>query len=184
VNDPHEPIIDSLMRPREEPRSITQSASGWTAIVGGRAPARSDTIRFVRERFVDEHGLAAVEYEDEDDRSWFMVFGITRTDPDGWRVTGAGGGGRSEPQSSAPWANLAGWWNDSVACAGGRVHGAEVRKVRLVAAGGETTEDEIGESTIALLLAAGPFAQPWTVELYNAAGGLVRSHPFHGGRSV
>jgi hypothetical protein len=42
--------------------------------------------------------------------------------------------------------------------------------------------DDIGESGIALVLAVGRFAQPWTVELYNAPGGLLRSHPFHGGR--
>ncbi len=52
----------------------------------------------------------------------------------------------------------------------------------MVAAGGETAEDDIGESDIALVLAAGPFAQPWTVELYDAGGGLLRSHPFGGGR--
>jgi hypothetical protein len=182
VSDPHEPILNHLTRPREQPRSVGQSGSGWTASSAGHVPARSDTIRFVRERLVDDHGLVAVEYEDEDDRSWFMVFGIARTDADGWQMTGAAGGGRSEPQSSAPWANLGGWWDDRVACAGGRVHGAEVRKVRLVAAGGQTMEDDIGESGIALLLDAGPFPQPWTIELYDAAGGLVRGHAFRGGR--
>ncbi len=146
-------------------------------------PARSNTIRFVRERFLDDRGLLAVEFEDEDDRSWFMVFGVTRSGAEDWRMTGAAGGGRTEPWIAVPWANLGGWWGDHIACAGGRVHGAEVRKVRLVAAGGESTDDDIGESGVALLLAVGAFAQPWTVELYNAAGGLVRSHPFSGGRS-
>jgi hypothetical protein len=136
----------------------------------------------VRELFVDDRGLVAVEYENEDNRSLFMVFGITRTEADGWQVTGYAGSDRREPRSSAPWANLGCWWNDRVACAGGRVHGVEVRTVRLVAADGEAVEDDIGGSGIALLLAAGPFAQPWTVELYDAAGGMVRSHPFHGGR--
>ena len=145
-------------------------------------PARADTIRFVRERFVDDRGVVAVEYDDEDDRSWFMIFGITRTDADGWQLTGAGGGSRFEPESSMPWANLACWWNDHGASAGGRVHGAGVRKVRLVAADGKTAEDDIGASGIALLIADGPFTQPWTVELYDAAGELVRTHPFHGGR--
>ena len=182
MDDPHEPIINRLTRPREEPRSVSQPGSGWTATVGGHVPARPDTIRFVRERFVDDRGLAAVEYEDEDDRGWFMVFGVRRADADGWRVTGAAGGGRSEPESSVPWANLGGWWNDRFACAGGRVHGANVRKVYLVAADGKIAEDDIGESGIALVIADGPFAQPWTVELYDAAGGLVRRHPFKRGR--
>jgi hypothetical protein len=56
------------------------------------------------------------------------------------------------------------------------------RKVRLVAAGGQAAEDDIGESATALVLANGPFPQPWTVELQDAAGGIVRSHAFHGGR--
>ncbi len=183
MNDPHEPIIARLTRPREEPRLVRRSRSGWTATTDGHVPARSDTIRFVRERFVDNSGLLAVEYEDEDDRPWFMVFGVTRSGAKDWRITGAAGGGRSEPPSPMPWANLGGWWNDRVACAGGRVQGAEVRKVRLLAADGETAEDDIGESGIALMLAAGPFVQPWTVELYDAAGGLLRSHPFKSSRS-
>ena len=51
------------------------------------------------------------------------------------------------------------------------------------AAGGATADDDTGESGVALLLAAGPFAQPWTVELHDVAGGLLRSHPFKSGRS-
>ncbi|HSR26275.1 MAG TPA: hypothetical protein VLW53_22155 [Candidatus Eisenbacteria bacterium] len=136
----------------------------------------------MRERFVDDRGLAAVEYEDEDHRVWFMVFGVTRTDAGGWQVTGAAGGSGSQPAGTLPWANLGGWWNDRLACAGGHVHGADIRKVCLVAADGKTAEDDIGESGIALVIADGAFTQPWTVELYDAAGGLVRRHPFHGGR--
>jgi hypothetical protein len=184
VNDPHELIITRLTRPREEPRSARRSGGYSTATIGGHVPARSGTIRFVRERFVDDLGLLAVEYEDQDDRPWSMVFGVIRGDADDWRMTGAAGGGQCEARSSVPWANLGGWWNERVACAGGRVHGAEVRNVRLVAAGGETAEDDIGGSGIALVLAVGPFAQPWTVELYDAAGALLRSHPFSGGRSI
>ena len=183
MKDPYELIIARLLRPREEPRSIRRSGSGWTAMTGGHVPAQSANIRFVRERFVDNHGLLAAEYEDADDRAWFMVFGVTRRGADDWRMTGAAGGGGSDPRSSVLWANLGGWWSDGVASSGGRVHGAEVRKVRLVAAGGETTDDDIGESGVALLLAVGPFAQPWTVELYDAAGGLLRSHPFSCDRS-
>jgi hypothetical protein len=183
VNDPHEPITRQLTRPREEPKSVSRSRSGWTAILGGHVPARPDTIRFVRERFVDDRGLVAVEYDDEDDRSWLMIFGITRIEADGWQVTGSGGGSRFEPESSMPCANLARWRNGCGACAGGRVHGADVRKVRLVAADGKIAEDDIGESGIALVIADGPFTQPWTVELYDAAGSLVRRHPFNGGRA-
>ena len=184
VNDQYEPIVARLRRPREKPRAVRRSGSGWgTDTTGGHVPAGPDTIRFVRERFVDDRGLLAVEYEDEDHRPWYMVFGVSRSGAEDWRITGAAGGGRSEPRSSVPWANLGGWWNDRIACAGGRVQGAEVRRVRLVAAAGETAEDDIGESDIALVLAVGPFAQPWTVGLYDAAGDLLRSHPFKGDRS-
>ena len=86
------------------------------------------------------------------------------------------------PQSQAPWANLGGWWDEHAVCASGRVHGADLRKVRLVAADGKSEEDDIGDSGIALVVADEPFTQPWTVELYDAADGLVRRHPFRGGR--
>lgn len=183
MNDPHELIVARLTRPREEPKSSSRSESGWTAIRGGHVPARLETIRFVRERFVDDRGLAAVEYDDTDDRAWFMVVGVIRSGDGDWRITGAAGGGRSEPRSSAPWANLGFWCGDRVSCAGGRVHGAEVRKVRILAADGETADDDIGKSGVALVLAHGAFPQPWTVELYDAAGGLLRSHPLVGGRA-
>lgn len=62
-------------------------------MTGVHVPGRSATIRFVRERFVDDRGLLAVEHEDEDDRSWFIVFGVTRSDADEWRMTGD----RAEP---------------------------------------------------------------------------------------
>jgi hypothetical protein len=183
VSDPHEPIINRLTRPREEPRSVERSDRGWTATVGGHVPVRPDSIRFVRERFVDDHGLVVVEYEDEDGRAWFMVFGVTRTHAGTWQVTSSAGGSGSQPPITLPWANLGAWWDDRVACAGGHVHGSQVRTVRLVAADGQTAEDHIDESGIALVLAVGPFARPWTVELYDAAGGLVRSHPFNQGRT-
>ncbi len=184
MKDPQELIIARLLRPREEPKSVSRSGSGWSATTGGHVPAQADTIRFVRERYVDSYGLLAVEYEDADHRAWFMVFGVTRSGADDWLMTGAAGGGRSNPLSSTPWANLGCCWNDRLAWFGGRVHGAEVRKVRLVAAGGQTAEDDLGESGVALLLAARPFARPWTAELYRKDGGLLRSHPFPGGRAA
>ncbi len=97
-------------------------------------------------------------------------WGLRQPGPPSAPTTGA----RTRPAADCRW---------RCGCAGGRVHGAEVRKISLLAAGGETAEDDIGESGVALVLAVGPFAQPWTVELYDAAGGLLRSHPFSGGRS-
>lgn len=183
MNDDHEAIISYLTRPREEPRSVRRSGHGRVAVrVGGHVPVRPNKIRFLRELFVDDRGLLAVDYEDEDGQSWSMVLGIARTDADDWRVTGLAGGSQGEPRSSLPWANLCGWWNDRIAWIGGRVHGADIRMVRLVAADGRASEDDIGGSGIALILIVGPFTQPWTVELYDRSGGLVRSHPFEGGR--
>ncbi len=184
MKDSHELVIARLLRPREEPRSVSRSGGGWSATTGGHVPAQADTIRFVRARYVDNYGLLAVEYEDADDRAWFMVFGVTRSGADDWLMTGSAGGGRSDPRSLVPWANLGCWWNERLACFGGRVHGAEVRMVRLVAAGGETAEDDIGESGVALVFAVGPFAQPWTAELYGEDGAMLRSHPFPGGRAA
>ena len=181
-SDPQQAVLDWLTRPRQEPRTVTGSASGWTATTGGHVPARRETISFVRERFAGDRAMLAVEYDDDDGQALFYVFGVARDAHGSWRITSASGGGRSAPEGTVPWANLGGSWSDQAAAAGGRVHGPDVRHVRLLAADEQSDEDDIGETGIALLLADGPFPQPWTVELYDGAHRLLRTHPFRGGR--
>lgn len=159
------------------------SPAGWTASVGGHVPARRETIRFLKERLDGDQAMLAVEYEDEDGRGHFAVWGLMRHAGGAWKVSGAAGGGRHEPPSTAPWANFGGWRDGRSFRAGGRVHGQEVRSVRMVDATGRAIDDTVDDG-IALLMHAGPFDQPWTVVLCGADGTLLRSHPFPGGRSV
>src|SRR5262245_30212640 len=110
-----------------------------------------------------------------------MVFGVTRSNGGDWSLTGGAGGSLSEPTSPEPWANLGGWWNDRVSCTGGasRARGSGGSAWCSPAARRWTTTS--ASPAWALMLAVGAFPQPWTVELYDASGHLLRRHPFHGG---
>lgn len=182
MDDAQAAVVQALTRPRQEPTVVRRSAGGWVSRLGGHVPARLETIRFRKARFWADYGLLAVEFEDEDDRRHFGVRGVTRQGDGAWTVSGgAGGGGWETSTATAPWANLGAWWDDRRFCAGGRVHGDAVRRLRLVDAAGRTVEDTVDEG-IALVMHMGPFEQPWSVELYAADDTLLRRHPFHGGR--
>jgi hypothetical protein len=166
VDDPKAAVITALTR----------------AVAGAHAPARPQTIRVVKERRHADLAMVAVEYDDVQDREWRGMIGLRRIGG-AWAVTGGGGGSRSgEPGSPAPWANFAVVWDQRLFMAGGRVHGVGVSRVRVVSASGGAGEDSVDDG-IALVMADGPFPRPWTVELYDAAGGLLRSHPCPGGRT-
>jgi hypothetical protein len=94
---------------------------------------------------------------------------------------GAFGSGAHSPRSSVPWANFGCAWGERQAMAGGRVHGEGVARVRLLSESGSAVEDSVDDG-IALLMSAGLFPRPWTVELYDAGGAFLRSHPCPGGR--
>src|SRR5205823_3306335 len=73
-----------------------------------------------------------------------------------------------------PWANLAGGWGPDGCWAGGHVSGP-VHHVRMVDASGERVVEDTVEHGVALLMLDAP--GPCTVELYDAAGGLLRVQP-------
>ena len=140
-------------------------------------PARPETIRFVKERRDGDLAMVAFEYVDVQDRAWEGWVGVRLTDGV-WRVTGgASGSAGNQPRSPAPWANLGSTWSERLSMAGGRVHGEGIVRARLVSTSGAAVEDSVDDG-IALLLAPGPFPRPWTVELYDASGALLGSHPY------
>lgn len=180
MDSPEEAVVRALTRPRQESRVIRRTANGGVARLGGHVPARPETIHFLKEQIAADTGLLAVAFEDVDGQQYFWTWGVSRQADGGWAVGGgAGGSGQETSTASVPWANLGAWWNDRHFCAGGRVHDPSVQRLRLVDGAGRTVEDTVDEG-IVLLTRAGPFQQPWNVELYAAAGRLVRRHPFHG----
>jgi hypothetical protein len=177
MDDPKAAVVAALTRPAEEPRSVREGAGGWTARTGGRVPARAESIRVVKERRDADRAMVAVEYVDVADREWHGWFGAKRVDG-AWRADGGTtGSGTTLPRSSAPWANFGVVWGEDVFMAGGRVYGDGVARVRMLSSAGGAVEDSVDQG-VALVMAPGPFPRPWTVELYDAAGALLGSHPY------
>jgi hypothetical protein len=182
MDDPKAAVVAFVTRPAEEPHSARQGAGGWTSRTGGHVPARPESIRFAKERLAGDLAMVAFEYVDVEDREWHGWLGAERVDG-AWKVNGgASGSGTNPPRSSAQWANFGCMWGERQAMAGGRVHGEGVARVRLLSDAGGAVEDSVDEG-VALLMFAGRFPRPWTVELYDAAGALLRSHPCPGGRT-
>lgn len=177
MDDPKAAVVAALTRPPEEPRSVREAAGGWTATTGGHVPARAETIRFVKERRDGDTPMVAVEYVDVADRVWHGWLAAKHVDG-AWRADGGSTGSGANPsRSSAPWANFGVVWGEDVFMAGGRVHGDGVARVRVLSASGGAIDDTVDDG-VALVMAPGPFPRPWTVELYDAAGALLGTHPY------
>jgi hypothetical protein len=181
MDDPKAAVAAWLTRAAEEPRSERQGTGGWTAVTGGHVPARPESVRFVKERQDGDLAMVAFEYVDVEDREWHGWLGVERVDG-AWRTVGGSFGSGANPPSPTPWANFGAAWSEGLAMAGGRVHGEGVARVRLLSDSGDAVEDSVDDG-IALLVFAGPFPRPWTAELYDASGALLRSHPCPGGRT-
>lgn len=182
MESPRDAILGAITRPRQEPMAVRRSPGGWVSSLGGHVPARRETIRFLKERIGADFGLLAVAFDDEDGHDRFMVFGVARQADGGWAASGgAGGSGREPAAATVPWANFGAWSSNRRFCAGGRVHGEAVRRVRMLDAAGQAIADTV-DGGIALLTRPGHFEPPWSVELYAGDGSLLRRHPLPGGR--
>ncbi len=179
--EPRDAVIAFITRPAVPATSSKAGPGGWTATTyrGGQGhQANAATIRVIRERVRGGGALVAVEYDDTAGDSWFYVYGVQLQADGNWRVSGgAGGSAAGEPARSAPWANLGGWGNDTNMCAGGRVHGDGVRRVRLTSPDGRTFEDHV-ESGIALITGKVPFGTRFAVDLLDGAGAVLGTHPW------
>jgi len=156
---------------------------GWVATTyagGSGHQAQSNSIRVLREKVEGGRALLAVEYLDTEGRFHSGVYGAVQTEAGTWAFSGgAGGAGEGEPARSQPWANLGGWGNRKFLCAGGRVHGDGVSRVRLVNPEGLSIEDQV-EHGIALLIGDMAFSDAYRVELLDASDRLLASHPWGG----
>jgi len=145
---------------------IGQRPGRWRVSRRGCAlGARPETVRILRTVVRGELALAAVEFEDRSGRPWSWAFGAVRGRDGGWKVCGGAGGGLASGRE--PWASLGGWRWSGRWCLGGRVHGEQVRAVRLTDAAGSTVEDVV-EGGYALLIAPEPARRPLRVELLDA----------------
>src|SRR5437899_4190035 len=176
MDDPEDAVLAALTGPAREPGSAQRGEGGWTATTGGHVPARPDSIRLVKERRSGDLAMVAFEYVDVEDREWHGWLGLKRSG-DGWGTTGgASGSGRAPTRSSAPWANFGAMYGQDMAMAGGQVYGEGVARVRVTSAAGDAIEDSV-DGGVALVMSPGALPRPWTVELFEAGGALLGSHP-------
>lgn len=172
MNTPREAIVSDITRP---PGTASPGSSPGATICRGGHPfqARSDTIRFLKERVEGNRAMAAVEFEDTEAQPWYCVIGALQQPDGSWKVDGGTSGrGGPEPQPRGPWANFGGWGWPRFLCLGGRVHGEVVSKIRLTDAAGRTVQDTV-ENGIALLLINASVEMPCEIELLDAGGALL-----------
>ena len=143
----------------------------------GIPPGAADSIQILKERTAGNRGLAAVRGVSRDGRGLFGIVELQRAADDEWRAVG-GNWGLESPRRSGdgdPWANFAGAWGPQGCWAGGHVFGP-VHHVRMVDASGERVVEDTVENGVALLMLDAP-CRAGTVELYDAAGALLRVQP-------
>ncbi len=174
MNSPREAIVADITRPAVPGQP--GSSPGATIYKGGHPfEARPETIRLLKETVQGERALLAVEFKDTEGQPWRYVFGAVQQRDGTWRAAGAaGGGGGPEQRRAEPWANFGGWGWPQLLCLGGRVHGDQVRTVRVTDAEGLTAEDTV-ENGYSLLMVLEPVRLPCQVALLDSGGTMLAS---------
>jgi hypothetical protein len=160
--------------------TVEQAAHDFVIRMGSRStgipPAAAGSIKVLKRRAWGERGLAAVRGTTADGQALFGVVEFVRRTPADWRVVGGSWGFESMARPGAePWANFGGEWGPDGCWAAGHVVGAAVHRVRMVDDTGTREDEDTVDEGVALLRLDGPCPGPCTVELYDAAGALLRT---------
>ena len=178
-------VIEWLCQPKGELVHQKRSTNGWISEVraGGGGEADASKIRFVKSLRSGSTELHAVEFvTTKGDRGSYVV-GVGVESDRAWRVTGAAGGGGSDPPRDHPWVNLGGWgWPDHGFRAGGRVVGTgneAAEQVRLTFKNRVQLEDEVTAERV-LFSTDESVELPARVEVLDGTGRVVGSHLWPG----
>jgi hypothetical protein len=145
--------------------------------VSGGADADPNSIRFLKSIESGNVEIHAVEFATIGGEPRTSVIGITH-DGGTWHVTGASGGGGSDPPRDGPWLNLGAWGWPHAFSGGGKVIGAgreAAALVRLTFANGVQLEDLIRDS-YALFATESPVELPAKVDIVNSRNDVLSSH--------
>lgn len=181
--EPVDAVRAWVSRPAVPATTTRTDPGGWVASTypgGSGHQARTDSLRIIRQKTQGTRAMVAVEYQDQDGHAWYYVCGVSKGDDANWTVTGgAAGSSDGHPRRLEPWANLGGWGNRRFLCAGGRVYGDQVSRIRLVGADGQAIEDNV-DGGYALLIGDLPFGEPYTIELFDVHGQLLATRRWGG----
>ncbi len=153
-SDPKDAIIAYISAPSIMISDVlAPTTQGWRGQLSkGGLGARSESIRFVKERQLPYRQLHYVTFEDEKGMPMHFTCYVIEDDDGTWKVQGAAGGSGRGPQRSALWANLGGGGGQQF-YAGGRVEhsGQEVARVHLLSANGILLEDSVDDDIVLFL---------------------------------
>lgn len=143
--------------------------------------AKATTIRFSQQRSLPQRQIHVVTFVNKkggQQQKWLCV--VIQNEQGHWYLQS--GGVLREIINSArnyPWAGLAAGNTENTFYAAGSIitRGFEIQRVRLISPQGEVLEDAVQDNLV-LFLASQPLQWPLQVELYDAKGVLVGSHPF------
>jgi hypothetical protein len=167
VSAPSITLVD-IPAPNTQGWRMQQSAGGLGA--------KSETIRFVKERHLPHRQLHYVTFEDNQGKQMQFTCNVIENNDGTWKVQGASGGSGRGPQHPSPRVNLGGSGGDQF-YAGGKVehNGQEVARVRLLSANGILLEDGVDDD-IVLFLDDRYIDTPLEAQLYDRQGTLVGTH--------
>lgn len=181
ARDPREAVLDSLCAPAGIVTVTGVSPGGVVSsrVRGGpRSSADPESVVFLKERTGTGKRLYAVAYTVLEGRSYLDVVGVAQDNHGSWAVNCSAGGSGAGPPRDRLWANLGGWWNAGVFCAGGRVigEGAELgKRVQLNFADGTMVTDTIDDGLV-LFLVEHAVDLPGEAQILSHSGELLASH--------
>jgi hypothetical protein len=142
-----------------------------------------DSIRLVREKYVGDTGMLAIEYHKHSGALYRALWGVTKRAEGRWAPTGAASKQVRHTQSESIWAMSGGWSSPGCLCHGGWISDPEARHVRMTDANGLMVQDDL-KFGVALLICPSEFAikrsrlelfaDDW-IPLYSSAPGFAHS---------
>lgn len=171
-------VINWLCEPKGELVRTRRSPGGWTSEVraAGGGEAERTSVRFIKSLRAGATELHAVEFTTTEGDMRRYVVGVTQDPQGNWRLTGAAGGGGSDPPRDCPWVNLGAWGSPSHGFhGGGKVVGVgheAAARVRLTFKNGVQLEDDVGAGHV-LFHSEGAAELPAQVDIFDARGKVL-----------
>ena len=174
-------VINWLCEPTGELVKTRRSPGGWTSEVraAGGGEAERSTVRFIKSVRAGATELHAVEFATTEGGRRRYIVGVSQDLQGIWRLTGAAGGGGSDPPRARPWVNMGAWgWPSHGFDGGGKVVGVgheAAARVRLTFKNGVQLEDDVGAGHV-LFHSESAAELPAQVDIFDARGQVLSSH--------
>jgi hypothetical protein len=117
-----------------------------------------DSIRLVREKYVEDTGMLAIEYVYQHSATRYRaLWGVTKRAEGRWAPAGSVSGRVRRSRRDEIWSMSGGWSSEGCVCYGGWISDPRARHLRLTEANGLAVQDDL-KMGVALLICPREFA--------------------------